>query len=106
VTHPEEPDDLNRLIHEPARLRVMALLSGVEQADFNFLLTALGLSKGNLSTHTERLERAGYIVIAKGFEGKVPHTTYRLTRSGHEALAAYWEALDGIRRLHARQSGK
>ena len=106
VTHPEETDALNRLIHEPARLRIMTLLSGVEQADFNFLLNTLGLTKGNLSAHTDRLERAGYIAIAKSFQGKLPHTAYRLTRSGHEALAAQWAALDGIRRLKAHQPKK
>ncbi len=103
MTHPEEPADLNRLIHEPARLRIMTLLSGVDHADFNFLLNTLGLTKGNLSAHTDRLERAGYIAITKTFQGKLPHTAYRLTKTGHEALAAHWTALDGIRRLNGQK---
>jgi len=101
VSHAPEPEDLNRIIHEPARLRLMTLLSGVEQADFNFLINTLGLTKGNLSAHTERLEQAGYVAITKTFQGKIPHTAYRLTPAGRQALAAYWVALDGIRDLHS-----
>ena len=89
--------EVDRLIHEPARLRIMSILQGVDEADFNFLLTALGLSKGNLSCHMERLEQAGYIEILKGFRGKIPHTRYRLTKTGRKALQIYWQALDAIR---------
>jgi DNA-binding MarR family transcriptional regulator len=89
--------DLDRVIHEPARLRVLMILSGVETADFNFLLGTLGLSKGNLSSHMDRLEKAGYVEVTKSFHGKIPHTDYRLTRQGKAALAKYWRALDQIR---------
>jgi DNA-binding transcriptional ArsR family regulator len=89
--------DLDRVIHEPARLRILTVLSGVEAADFNFLLSTLGLSKGNLSTHADRLEKAGYIEVMKAFNGKIPHTDYRLTPGGRKALAGYWSALDRIR---------
>lgn len=91
--------DLDRVIHEPARLKVMMILSGVEEADFNFLLSALGMTKGNLSSHMDRLERAGYVEIHKGFNGKVTQTRYHLTSSGREALSRYWKEIDGIRGL-------
>lgn len=91
--------DINRVIHEPARLRIVTLLSGVESADFNFLLSTLGLTRGNLSSHMGRLENAAYVEVSKQFNGKVPHTDYRLTAVGREALEAYWAEVAAIRRL-------
>ncbi len=89
----------DRIIHEPARLRIMMILSGLEQADFNFLLTTLSLTRGNLSRHVEKLESAGYIKVKKSFKGKVPNTSYQLTQKGTKALAQYWENLDAVRQL-------
>lgn len=91
--------ELDRVIHEPARLRIVSILSGVDVADFNFLLEAIGLTKGNLSSHMDRLEKAGYVTVKKTFKGKVPHTEFRLTQDGRDALAAYWAELDAIRSL-------
>ena len=89
--------ELDRVIHEPARLRIAMILSGVDMADFNFLLNTLGLSKGNLSSHIDKLEGAGYVEVHKSFNGRVPHTAYRLTGAGRGALVDYWSALDQIR---------
>jgi DNA-binding transcriptional ArsR family regulator len=89
--------ELDRVIHEPVRLRIMAILSGVDRADFKFMLSTLGLSKGNLASHMDRLEQAGYVEIQKSFNGKMPHTEYRLTGTGRTALANYWTDLDAIR---------
>ena len=89
--------DIDRVIHEPVRLRILSILTGVDLADFKFLLTTLGLSKGNLSSHIDKLEQAGYVEVQKGFQGKIPHTDYRITDSGREALSDYWAALDQIR---------
>ena len=91
--------DLDRVIHEPARLRILTILTGVDVADFSFLLEALGLTKGNLSSHMDKLERAGYVEVIKSFNGKIPHTDFRLTPAGRDALAAYWNELDAIRTL-------
>ncbi len=88
----------DKIIHEPARLRIMMILSGVESADFNFLLSTLGLSKGNLSRHVEKLELAGYVKVNKTFRGKIPNTSYQLTKKGTNALTQYWKNLDIIRR--------
>ena len=92
--------DLDRVIHEPARLRLLTILSGVDVADFSFLLEAIGLTKGNLSSHMDRLEKAGYVEVIKSFKGKMPHTEFRLTPAGRESLAAYWAGLDAIRSLN------
>jgi DNA-binding transcriptional ArsR family regulator len=89
--------ELDRVIHEPARLRTLMILSGVDTADFSFLLSTLGLSKGNLSSHMDKLEGAAYVEVRKSFNGKMPHTDYRLTDAGRQALAGYWAALDRIR---------
>lgn len=80
---------LDRLIHEPARLAIMAILATVERADFLYLQRETGLTAGNLSSHLGRLEAAGYIAIEKGFRGKLPHTVCRLTATGEQAFAAY-----------------
>lgn len=97
---------LDRTIHEPARLRIAMLLSGVETADFNFLLSTLGLTRGNLSSHVDRLEQAGYVRVNKSFNGKMPHTGYRLTAAGRKALKAYWSGLERIRRLGKRKAAR
>ena len=89
--------ELDPHVHQPARLRILMLLSGVDGADFNFLRTTLGLTRGNLSAHTSRLEQAGYVQITKGFDGKIPHTSYSVTELGRSQLEAYWQALDEIR---------
>ena len=89
--------ELDRVIHEPVRLRIMSILSGVDRADFKFMLSTLGLSKGNLASHIDRLEQAGYVEIQKSFNGKMPHTEYHLTETGRIALTKYLSELDAIR---------
>ncbi len=81
--------NFDRLIHEPARLAIMAVLSACESADFAYLLNATALSKGNLSAHLSKLEEGGYVVIAKTFKGKYPNTVCALTPAGRRAFAAY-----------------
>jgi DNA-binding MarR family transcriptional regulator len=85
--------DLDRVVHEPARLAIMAVLYTVEGADFIYLLHSTGLTKGNLSSHLMRLEEAGYVQISKGFRGKVPQTTCALTTQGRAAFQAYHQRL-------------
>jgi DNA-binding transcriptional ArsR family regulator len=80
---------VDRVLHEPARLLLAALLYPVDGADFLFLLRESGLTRGNLSSHLAKLEEAGYVVVAKGYQGKVPHTDYRLTDDGRTAFRAY-----------------
>ena len=87
---------LDRVIHEPARLTIVALLSSVASADFLFLLKESGLTKGNLSVHLSRLEEAGYIQVEKTFRGKIPHTEYKLTLKGKSAFDGYRKSLGSI----------
>ena len=89
--------DIDNVIHQPARLRIAMILSAVDRADFKFLVSTLGITKGNLNTHMDRLERAGYVEIMKSFRRKMPYTEYRLTKQGSKALKDYWDALDHLR---------
>ena len=88
--------ELDRVIHEPARLMLVALLSSVDSADFLFLLKESRLTKGNLSVHLTRLEEAGYLTVKKSFRGKIPHTEFRLTAKGRTAFDEYREQLGSI----------
>ncbi|RPI33585.1 MAG: transcriptional regulator [Chloroflexota bacterium] len=81
--------DVDRVIHEPARLMIVAILFAVESADFLYLQHETGLTKGNLSSHLARLEEAGYVEIEKTYRGKMPLTICRLTAPGREAFQAY-----------------
>ncbi len=85
--------ELDRLIHEPARLLIVTILSTVASADFLFLQRETGLTKGNLSAHLSRLEEAGYVQIEKTFKGKLPLTVCKLTTSGKRALNQYRQQL-------------
>jgi DNA-binding transcriptional ArsR family regulator len=89
--------ELDRIIHEPVRLRIMATLGGVDTADFTFLVSTLGLSKGNLSSHMDTLESAGYVKVVKRFNGKITNTQYTLTPPGRKALEKHWATLDTLR---------
>jgi DNA-binding MarR family transcriptional regulator len=81
--------EIDRIVHEPARLMILAVLYVVESADFVFLLRQTGLTRGNLSSHMSRLEAAGYVDIKKEFVDKIPRTLLRLTDEGREAFETY-----------------
>lgn len=81
--------EIDRLIHEPARLMIVAILYAVESADFLYLKRETELTKGNLSSHLSKLEEAGYVEIEKTYKGKVPLTICNLTEKGRQAFANY-----------------
>jgi len=81
--------ELDRVIHEPGRLMIVALLSSVEKADFLFLQNQTAMNKGTLSSHLSRLEEAGYVEIVKTYRGKVPQTLLSLTATGRQAFDNY-----------------
>ena len=90
-------EQIDRIVHEPVRLRALTLLSGVQAAEFSFLLKVLGLTNGNLSVHMRKLEEAGYVSVTKEFVGRTPRTTYEITEEGQEALRGYWRVMDAMR---------
>ena len=81
--------EIDRVIHEPARLLILAYLSVVESADFLFLMNQTSLTRGNLSSHLSKLEAAGYIEIKKEFVDKIPRTLLHITEKGREAFQQY-----------------
>lgn len=91
---------IDKLIHEPARLMILATLHVVETADFLFVERQTGLTRGNLSSHMSKLEDAGYIEISKEFVDKIPRTLLRITDKGRTALLDYTnnmkQVLDGL----------
>ena len=81
--------EVNRLVHEPARLMILMALYAVQAADFTFLVNVTELTDGNLSSHLSKLEGAGYVEIEKGYAGKKPRTRLKLTDAGRQAVEAY-----------------
>jgi len=81
--------DINRLIHEPSRLMIMAQLYVIQSADFLFLLQQIQMTPGNLSSHLSKLEEAGYVEITKEFIERKPHTALALTEKGRAAFKEY-----------------
>ncbi len=92
----QEIAQLDRLIHEPARLTIMLILDGVSEADFLYLQREGGFTQGNLSGHLAKLEEAGYVEIEKKFKGKVPLTVCSLTGAGKTAFSGYSQRMLGL----------
>ncbi len=89
--------EIDRIVHEPARLAVLTVLAACERADFLFLERATGLTRGNLSVQLARLEEAGLIEVWKTIERKRTLTTAALTVQGRSTLDSYWEAMEILR---------
>jgi DNA-binding MarR family transcriptional regulator len=85
--------DVDRLVHEPSRSVILAILAATESADFLYLQRESGLTKGNLTVHLSKLEKADYIQIEKTYRGKVPLTLCRITRQGRQAFEIYRQQL-------------
>lgn len=87
----DEPQriEIDRVIHEPARLFLVAHLYVVESADYVFLMQSTGLTWGNLSSHLSKLEEAGYVDLEKDFVDRKPHTMVKLTDAGRTAFDVY-----------------
>jgi DNA-binding MarR family transcriptional regulator len=90
---------LNEVIHQPARLRIMAVLAAISperQVTFGFLKSACDLTDGNLGAHLRRLEEAGYITIVKAFVRQKPQTYVQITEAGRAAFEEHRAALQAI----------
>ena len=91
-----EPSEFDRLVHEPARLVLLANLYVVEEADFTYLTRQTGLTAGNISSHMAKLEEAGYVEVTKEFVEKRPRTAYKLTVRGRGAFDEHKKRLSGL----------
>ena len=94
----EQIAELDRVVHEPARLAILTALAACKGADFLFLQRLTGLTNGNLSSHLSKLEEAGFVMIEKEFVAKRPSTSVSLTRAGRSAIERHWIQLDKLRR--------
>jgi len=88
--------EIDRMIHEPARLLILAYLYLTEAADFVFMMRQTGLTKGNLSSHMNKLEEVGYIEVTKEFVDRKPHTLLRITNAGQAALQTYRHNMEQV----------
>ena len=90
--------DLDKIIHERARLRILASLSSqpARTCTFTELRDNLDMTAGNLSSQLSVLESSNYILIEKKFKGKKPLTEIKLTELGNEAFRNYLETLDSM----------
>ncbi|MFY9820690.1 MAG: transcriptional regulator [Thermoanaerobaculia bacterium] len=93
----EQLANLDRRVHEPTRLAILAALSACERADFLFLQRITGLTKGNLSSHLSKLEEGGLVEIEKRFVDKKTQTLVRLSGAGREAIESYWKEMESLR---------
>ena len=84
------------MIHEPIRLGIISALAVNASLSFNELRQRLDTTDGNVSVHARKLEDAGYLSCHKGFEGRVPHTEYKLTTAGRKAMERYFAQLLAI----------
>ena len=84
---------LDPLLHSELRLAVMSILAGVDSAEFSYLKQQTGATSGNLSVQIDKLSAAGYISVEKGFKGKVPCTTCKITPAGLAAFENYVNSL-------------
>ena len=91
--------DLDPVIHQPARLQIMAALAALREGDsveFTFLRELLGLTDGNLGAHLRRLEEAGYLSVEKTFVDRKPRTFVSLSIEGRAAFERHVRALEAI----------
>ena len=84
---------LDPLLHSELRLAVMSILAGVDGAEFSYIKQQTGATSGNLSVQIDKLSAAGYISVEKGFKGKVPCTTCKITKAGLDAFENYVNSL-------------
>ncbi len=92
----QQPADIDKLVHEPARLRILAQLYVLKSADFIFIMRQTGLTQGNVSAHLNKLEIANYVEIKKGYVGKRPQTMISLTKKGRQAFNKYVQNMQQI----------
>ncbi|HSH44335.1 MAG TPA: transcriptional regulator [Longimicrobiales bacterium] len=88
--------ELDEIIHSRIRLAAMAILAGVEEAEFTYIRDRTGATDGNLGAHMRKLEDAGYVVATKEFVDRRPVTRYRMSEEGREAFRRYVDRLEGL----------
>ena len=91
--------DLNSIIHQPVRLKIMSALKSLpsgEMLEFVRLRKIVEATEGNLGAHIQTLEEAGYVAVEKDFADNRPRTRVKLTKEGRRAFEEYVSFLRGI----------
>jgi DNA-binding transcriptional ArsR family regulator len=97
-------EGLDRVLHEKARLSIMTSLADHPKGlSFTELRELCGLTDGNLSRHVQILEEAGMVSVTKGFEGRRPLTTCKLTDEGRARFSEYLAVLEQVLRSARRK---
>lgn len=86
-------ETLDPIVHAPVRLAILTVLISVKSADFTYLKEVTETTDGNLGTHLQKLEDAGYVKVQKSFVGKKPKTTLSITKSGQKTYEKYVDAI-------------
>jgi len=89
-------ENLDRVIHSPARLMILTFLYVVDEGDMVYLLNQTGLTWGNLSANVHKLKDAGYVEVKKDFVDERPQTWVRLTEKGRQAFRDYRRQMKGV----------
>lgn len=92
-------ETLDPIVHAPVRLAILTVLISVKSADFTYLKEVTETTDGNLGTHLQKLEDAGYVKVQKSFVGKKPKTTLSITKSGREAYEKYVDDIGAYLKL-------
>lgn len=100
----EDMAEIDRLVHDPSRLAISSALLSCESADFLFLQSLTGLSKGNLSSHLSKLERGGVVAIEKTSDRR-PRTVVCLTDVGRKKVSEHWDRLVRLRNAAEKWAG-
>lgn len=88
--------EIDKVIHQPVRTKIMALLVSVKECDYTTLKTKLGLSDGHMSTHMKELLESNYVEMEKAFVDNKPRTTYRVTKEGKKKFTQYVNTLKNL----------
>ena len=101
----EALEDLDRVLHEKARLGIMtAMVGSPDGLNFNELKTLCDLTDGNLNRHLKVLVDTGIMGVEKTGKGRTTNSLYRITPKGRSAFERYLQALETI--LNAAKQSK
>lgn len=101
----ETIDDIDRILHDPSRLKIIAYLYSLEETDFTYLKNQTGFTWGRLASHLDKLQEVGYVELRKELvqkrksSKKTPRTYISLTNRGKEALDRYRESMQQLLQL-------
>ena len=81
--------ELEKLLFNPVRLKILSFLFSVENASFKKLIEVSEATKGNISVQIKKLEDAGLIKVRKKFEGNYPLTLCKITSKGKTSFKVF-----------------